>query len=337
MGMTDKSHPAPAANPAPGPQCDTPAGSVPEDEINLLEIAYVLVKYKAVIILFSVAGLIGGYFLAKAKGPTYLSNATIMVRESDNRQMPSLGALGALGGFAAAQLNLNMANSPGLDKIGIHLDSRSFRVDLIEEYGLFEDIYRYGASKFFRKFYDTTSGRWSEEDDMFRKPAPENAAGLLGKKFLGWDIDIKTGVMTVTVKSPDSMFTVNTIEGTLNHLNRFIQTKTQTDAKDNVDYLEEQLLSIADPLLREKLLTMIASEIERAMIISKEAFTVIDRPYAIRKYHERLLYPLLGGFLMFLISSVVMVFSYYALGGGNTGSEARRWIDMIRKQLFRII
>jgi len=320
--MADNNPTAPAA-----------AAPVPADEINLLEAAYALVRYKAVIALFTAAGLVGGYAAARVKGPAYVADAVIMAKEAD-KQAPGLGALGALGSLAAAQLNL--AGSPGLDNIEINLDSRQFKAELIEKYGLLDDIYKYGRPRAYRKFYDTAAGRWIESG-KFPRPEPAKAAAFFSKKFFGKEADAKRGTLTLTVSSPDSLFTCRVIEGSLEHLNRYIQTSVQKDAKDNVDFLEKQLVTIADPLLREKLQGMIALEIEKAMIISKEAFKVIDKPLCVKKYKERIIYPAAGALGMFLASSAGVIFIYYIFGGGNSRSESRRWVDLIRKELFKIV
>jgi len=324
MNMTDKNQPDQPAV--------APGQATPIDEVNLFEIAYVLVKYKVIIALLTAIGFVGGYMIAKAKGPTYISSAVVMAKESD-KQMPNLGALGVLGGLAGAQLNL--AGNPGLEKIEIHFDSRQFKAEMIEKYGLLNDIYKYGAPRRYKKYYDTLGGRWTE-DEKFREPTPERAADLLTKKFINKNADIKRGTLTLSVKSSDSLFTCKVIEGSLEHLNRYIQSNVQKDAKDNVDFLEKQLISIADPLLREKLQGMIAAEIEKAMIISKEAFKVIDRPYCMKKQREKIVYPVMGAFGMFLVGAGVVMFFYYVFGGGNRSCEGQKWVGLIRKKLFRI-
>jgi len=319
------------------PQAQPPAarthGAAPADEVNLLEILYVLIKYKAAIILLSVIGLVGGYLAAVAKGPAYVSRAVIMAKESD-KQLPNLGALGALGGFAAAQLNL--AGNPGLDKIEVHFDSRQFKAELIEKYGLLDDIYRLGAPRVYRKYYDTLHGVWTE-DEKFSAPYPAKAADLFTKKFISKESDTKRATLTLSVKSGDSSFTARVIEGGLEHLNHYIQTDVQTEAKGNVDYLEQRLITIADPLLREKLQEKIALEIERAMIINREAFKVIDRPYCVRRHKEKIIYPAAAALGMFMLSSAAAIVLYYLMGGGNTNSDSRRWVGMIKKQLFKIV
>jgi len=320
--MSDNAQPQPTAQP-----------TAPEDEINLLEIAYIIVKYKLIIIICTIIGLVGGYLVARAVGPSYYANATLMAKESD-KQMPNLGALGALSGFAAAQLNL--AGNPGLEKIEIHLDSRQFKAELIERYGLLDDIYKYGAPRVYKRYYDTLNGVW-KEDTNFRKPEPITTAEFFSKKFFQREIDTKRGLLTVSVKSRDSLFTSKVIDGCLEHLNQYIQTSVQKDAKDNVDFLEKQLVTIADPLLREKLQGMIALEIEKAMIISKEAFKVIDKPLCVKRYKERLMFPLAGAAGMFAVSVAGVMFLYYVFGLGNVNGESKRFVELIRKEIFKIV
>jgi LPS O-antigen subunit length determinant protein (WzzB/FepE family) len=324
--VTADSKTDPKAQPAGG------GGAVSDDDVNLLEITYVLVKYKVIIILFTLVGLIGGYMAARAKGPAYAASAVIMAKESD-KQSPNLGMLGALGSFAAGQLNL--ATNPGLEKIEVHFDSRQFQAEFIEKYGLLDDVYKYGLPRKYKKYYDTTNNRWIE-NEKFPAPEPRKAAEFFGKKFVTKETDTKKGTLTLSVKSGDSLFTSKVIEGSLEYLNRYIQTNVQKDAKDNVDFLEKQLIAVADPLLREKLQGMIAAEIEKAMIISKEAFKVIDKPFCMKKHKEKIIYPIVAAFAMFLLSSAAAIFFYYVIGAGNTNSESRRWVGLIRREFFKV-
>ena len=117
-----------------------PAYSAPQfrphdpDEINLLEYIYVLVKNKWWIIGATVLGLVLGYGAAIIKGPSYVAEAVIAAKESNNSSTPNLSGLGMLGGMVAGQLNISQ--NPGLDKIDLILDSKKFNAELIEKYNL---------------------------------------------------------------------------------------------------------------------------------------------------------------------------------------------------------
>jgi hypothetical protein len=122
----------------------------------------------------------------------------------------------------------------------------------------------------------------------------------------------------------------------IEHLDYYIKRDVQNDAKNNVDYLESQLFTVADPLLREKIQGMIASEIEKAMVVSREAFKVIDKPFCTKGHKEKMLYPLAGALGMFLMASALVIFFHQIFGAGNTNPESKRWVDMIKGQLLKI-
>jgi hypothetical protein len=44
----------------------------------------------------------------------------------------------------------------------------------------------------------------------------------------------------------------------LDYLNEYIRTKVQTEAKGNVAYFDSELVNITDPLLRTKILGLLA-------------------------------------------------------------------------------
>jgi len=96
----------------------------------------------------------------------------------------------------------------------------------------------------------------------------------------------------LSIQSKDSMFTSTLATVYLDYLNEYIRTKVQTEAKENVEYLDTQLVSIADPLLRTKILGLLASEIEKKMVVSREAFKVADPLYLHKNFKEKKLFPI---------------------------------------------
>jgi hypothetical protein len=332
--MTEKPAPSPLEL---GDDKDSGGASAPEDEINLLELLYVLVRYKTVIIVFTVLGLAGGYFAAKLKGPTYTAGALLAAKEADGARSNNLSsALGALGGLAGG---LNMMGNPGLEKLELYLGSREFNAELIEKYGLLTDMFKFapkrGTSKVYEQYYDTLNGKWLEGEN-FTLPTPLQMTGFLTSAYFKNEVDAKKATLTVSVRSRDSTFSLRVLSGCIEHLDYYIKRDVQNDAKNNVDYLESQLFTIADPLLREKIQGMIASEIEKAMVVSREAFKVIDKPFCQKGFREKRLYPAAGALGMFLTVSALVIFFHQIFGAGNTNPESKRWVDMIKKQMLKI-
>lgn len=310
------------------PQSYSSQPSTPDpDEINLLEYIYVLVKNKWWIIGAAILGLAVGYIAAKVKGPTYVAEAVIAAKENENKSSPNLSSLGAFSGLVASQLNIG--GNPGLDKIELILGSRKFSAELIEKYNLLPEVFKNQYPKAYEKFYDTTRDEWKSE--FIQPNILAIGAGLSGK-FLK-KVANKNSTMTISIESKDSTFSDTLLSKYLQYLNYFIQTSVLTDAKENVAYLDKQLVTVVDPLLREKLQGMIASELEKEMLVSKEAFKVVDPQISTVKFKEKRLFPLLFG-VGFLFIMMMIVVLGYAFCSVQKSEEDRELIKRIRKHLF---
>ena len=299
------------------------------DEINLLEYIYVLVKNKWWIIGATVLGLVLGYVAAIKKGPTWISEAVISSKESDNQKTPNLSGLGAFGGMVASQLNI--AGSPGLDKIDLILDSRKFNAEVIEKYNLLPLIYKVSWPKTYKVFFDTVKNEWASD---FVKPNLLRVGGHVRKEYLKKEMS-KNNTMTIQFESSDSLFSDSLLGLYLIYLNDYIKKSVQTDANENVKYLETQLITASDPLLREKLQGMIANEMEKTMLVSKEAFKIVDPKLTVKRFKEKRLFPLVLGFGFFFLI-ILAFFVYHAFKIRQKSKEDQVLIEKIKKEIKRI-
>jgi len=300
------------------------------DEINLLEYIYALVKNKWWIIGLTFFGLLLGYIAAKVKGPTWVAEAVIAPKETDAQKAPNLSGLGALGGLVAGQLNLG--GNASLEKIELILESREFGAEMIEERNLLPMLYKYLSPSVYKKYYDSTRKTWNPK---FIPPKPLTMGGLIKGAFLKKTKN-KNNTMTITVKSKDSALTVNLANEYISYLNDYIKTNTQEDAEENVSYLDSQLIKIVDPLLREKIQGLIANEIEKKMVVSKEAFRVVDPVYLSLTFKEKKLYTIIFGVGLFFIACLTIIFRH-AFSSGVKTEEDKTFIKNIKKELFKII
>jgi hypothetical protein len=69
-------------------------------------------------------------------------------------------------------------------------------------------------------------------------------------------------------------------------------------------------VTISDPLLREKLQTLISDEIEKTMLVSKEAFKVVDPVFLRSSFKEKRIFPLAAGALLFFLSVTVVILGH---------------------------
>jgi uncharacterized protein involved in exopolysaccharide biosynthesis len=299
------------------------------DEINLLEYIYALVKHKKLIIGLTLLGLVAGYVAALVKGPTWVAEAMIAPKERESQKSTSLADLGALGGLVASQLNLDFG-SASLNMMEMILDSRDFGAKLIEKYSLLPVIYKYQWPKKYKKYWDQSLNTWKPN---FVQPKQLAMGSFIKTKYLKKTKDTKKNIIVLSIQSKDSMFTSALATVYLDYLNDYIRTKVQTEAKENVAYLDSELVSIADPLLRTKILGLLASEIEKQMVVSREAFKVADPLYLHKTFKEKKLFPIVFCIGLFFLSCLYIVF-IQAITASEKTDEDKRLIEKIKHEVF---
>jgi hypothetical protein len=113
----------------------------------------------------------------------------------------------------------------------------------------------------------------------------------------------------------------------------YIKSDVQSDAQNNITLLENQLSTISNPLLREKIQELIAQEVERKILISNSAYNLIDPPLRGMNFKEKRKYPLLAGagffFFSLLFFSIIFTLKY------NIKSETNR--QLLQKIVFKIV
>jgi LPS O-antigen subunit length determinant protein (WzzB/FepE family) len=301
------------------------------DEINLLEYIYVLVKNKWWIIGAAFFGLVLGYVAAMIKGPTYVVEAVIAAKENDTQKTPNLSGLGALTGMVASQLNL--AGSPGLDKMTLLLGSRKFYAEYIKEYDLLPLIYKYEFDKIYNQNFDTINQKWKPE---FVKPNLLSTGDFLKNNVFKNAINKDDNTLTVTVSTPDSTFSDSLISTCLQFLNSKLRANIQNLADEKIAFLENRLAVITDPLLREKIQGLIANEIEKTMLISKESFNEVDSKYMKKHFKQKKIYPIALSFFC-SIMVIFILFVRHLLSSKIKNEEDIIYLAKIKRDIFTIV
>lgn len=291
------------------------------DEINLLEYFYVLVKNKWLIIALTILGFIGGYIVALILGPKYVSDAVIAPRESESVKTPDMSGLGMFGGMVMSQLKVG--GNASLDKIDLILDSRKFNAEVVEKKGL--------TALVFPEQWDSVNNKWLND---FEVPKPVNVGGYIIKEFLDKEIN-KNKTMNITIEHEDSLTSYKLLTSYLEHLDAFIREDVQRDAKENRDYLENQLIGVTDPLLRTKIQELIAKEVEKMMVVSKEAFKVFDPVFTYKSFKEKKLFPLVFAFGLFFLVVLFIIFKHAFVSDGKTEGD-RILVEDIRREFVKL-
>lgn len=280
---------------------------IDSDEINLLEYLYVLVKNKWLIISLTILGFIGGYVAALIKGPVYIADAVIAPRETESVKTPDLSGLGMFGGMVASQLNIG--GNASLENIELILDGRKFNADIVKEKNLMPLVYP--------ELWDTLNNKWTGEGEM---PRFISVGGYIKEEFFNKEIN-KNGTMTIQIEHKDSLFSYKVLSAYLEYLDSYIRQNVQEEAKENRDYLENQLVGVTDPLLRAKFQELIAKEVEKMMVVSKEAFRIVDPAFTFKSFKEKKLFPLIFAFGLFFLAVFFIIFKHAFISGDKTEGD----------------
>jgi hypothetical protein len=224
---------------------------------------------------------------------------------------------------------LNLGGNASLEKIDLILDSREFGAKLIDHYSLLPIIYKHQWPKVYAKSWDAAKNTWKPD---FILPKPLEMGDFIKFKYIKKTTN-KSNTMTLQIESRDSTFSLHLGNNYIKFLNNFIKSNVQSEARENVSYLKKQLISISDPLLREKIQSLIANEIEKEMVVSKEAFKIVDPVYLSKTIKEKKLYPLVFGAGLFFMTVMLVVFAY-AFSSADKTEDDRDLIQKIRKELL---
>ena len=235
-----------------------------EDEINLLDLLIILLKYKILIVAIVFLAGIFAVVYAISLDNIYRSEATIIARAEEKTAIPSaLSALGGLSGLAGEMLGLGGGGS--LDKFETVLKSRVFAARI---YGKHKDEILPGL---YEEDWDTENKKWSA--DVEEPPTLQDITRAISEMLIA-KADKKTGILTVQVEHADPAYAKKMVDHYLSELSDSLREETLKDATENQKFLNEQIEKTSDVLLKEKIYALLAKEIE------KETFARAQNPYS---------------------------------------------------------
>jgi uncharacterized protein involved in exopolysaccharide biosynthesis len=217
--------------------------------------------------LFSVIGIAYAMLARQA----FSSSATIALKESQAQGAASsvLSQLGGFGGMVAAQLGSANTN---LDKLEVILTGEELALRVIAEDSLMPVL--------FPDAWDAERKAWKG-----KTPNPRDGADILMHDVLKVSVDRIKRFLELKMTSPNPVTAKKLVEIYLAALIRKLQEDARLESKTNRDFLEAQVNNTSDPIIREKILTMIAMEIEKEMLVGAQAIEILKSP-AVPMYRE---------------------------------------------------
>ncbi|MBU1182110.1 MAG: hypothetical protein KKF00_08130 [Proteobacteria bacterium] len=272
--MNDKQDkPAPVAPPAyyaPYPY----AGPYAEenDEINLLDLFLVLVRHKVMILTVVVITGIAAVIISLLMQNIYGSEATISLRSEEKGASFSLpGAFGGLGAMVAGGFGIGGGGT--LEKLEVVLKSRALSTRVIEKYDLMPIL--------FPKEWDAVKKAWITKGPKDKPPTLQDGIKIIQKNLLKVNRDKKNNTISVMFEYPDPETVKIIVDYYLTELSETLREEVLKDSKDNQHFFNKQLEKTSDALLREKIYTLLAGEIEKetfALAQKYYSFVILDPP-----------------------------------------------------------
>jgi uncharacterized protein involved in exopolysaccharide biosynthesis len=236
-----------------------------EDEISLLDLFLVVLKYKWLLFFtVAVAGLLAVAVSLRMTN-IYQSSATITPE-----QVEKAPKISSLTGFGIMEDFLGTGGGGNISKLEVVLQSRDLSRRIIEKYDL--------LPRLFPKKWNADQEQWKQEDEQ---PTVQDGIRRLQESMLDVSSDRKKNIIKVGFNHPDPAFARQMVARYLTELSESLRETTLRDAEEKTEYLQEELNHTSDVLLKEKISALLASEVEKmtfAKVQKYYTFEVIDPP-----------------------------------------------------------
>jgi len=203
--------------------------SAEDDTIDLMELLTTLWRYKWLLILLPIFGIIGAYTAVQFLPVEYQSRVTFL-QISGNGGSTDLGKFGALASLAGVSLP-EKSSAMLTDKIEVVLKSRGFAEQIVKENDLLPII--------FSDIYDPETKTFDIADPERGPPKPIDGAGaIMGALELG---ETGEGAKFIEVSWDDPVIAADLANYTLKALEIYLSENTLTAGQKNLQFIEKQL------------------------------------------------------------------------------------------------
>ncbi|MDP6094178.1 MAG: Wzz/FepE/Etk N-terminal domain-containing protein, partial [SAR324 cluster bacterium] len=215
--------------PIPVPVKDWNPNPLEDDTIDLMELLATLWRYKWLIMLFPVLGIIGSYTTVQFLPVEYQTQVTFL-QISGNGGSSNIGRLGAIASLAGVSLPEN-SSTMLTDNIEVVLKSRGFAELIVEEMDLLPVI--------FSKIYDPETQTYDLAKPELGPPKPIDGAGaVMGALEFG---KTSEGAKFIAANWNDPVIATELANYSLKALETYLSENTLTASKKNLKFIEKQL------------------------------------------------------------------------------------------------
>ena len=249
---------------------------VEEDEINLLDMFIVLLKYKKLIAGIVVVAGIGAIVISLLMTNIYSSESTIVPVEQEKSAVGSalsaLGGLGGLGAIVASEVGIGGTGS--LEKFEVVLKSRELTNTVIQQHNLLPVLYE--------DDWDKARLKWKVD----KPPTLQDAYKNITEGLLKVNVDKKKNVLKASFEFRDAATASNILIYYIEGMSNYMRRNALETARAQQEHLSQEMARTSDPILRTKLAEMLADQIQKESLAKVQkyyGFSVIDPPFVPEK------------------------------------------------------
>ena len=291
-----------------------------DDEIDLRELFYVLLKGKWIIVSLTAFVSIVGVIYSLQLPNVYESKALLVPVNSSSSIAGALGGYSGLAGLAG--INISSGGDEGNSIKAIQkISSLSFFKNNILPNIYLPDLMatkswnpQTNTLVYDESIYDSKSNSWIRENSRSQQqiPSAQRSFRVFTGDHLSFSEDKNTGFVTLLIKHQSPFVAKQWSELVVNEINSFYRQKDKSESEKALSYLNQQISMTSLSEIKQVLAQLLQEETKKLTLIEANQFYVfdyIDPPAVMEQKSEPnralicILSALLGGML-----SVLFVF-----------------------------
>ena len=295
-----------------------------DDEIDLRELFYVLLKGKWIIVsltaFVSIVGVIYSLYLPNI----YESKALLVPANSSSGISGALQSYSGLAGLAGISLPSGGDKGNSAKAIQKINSLRFFENNILTNIYL-PDLMAFKSwnSKtntltFDDSIYDTNSNTWIRDYSYPQQQIPSAQESFeVFKQHLSLSEDTKTGFITLSIKYQSPFIAKQWVELVVNEVNTFYRQKDKSESEKAVSYLNQQISITGLSEIKEVIAQLLQEETKKLTLIEANQYYVFDYidPPAVMEQKsgpKRALICILSVLLGGMLSIVLVLIRHYA-------------------------
>ena len=295
-----------------------------DDEIDLLELFYILLEGKWIIVSLTAFVSIIGVIYSLLLPNIYESKAMLVPVNSSSGISGALGSYSGLAGLAG--ISLPSGGDEGNSAKAIQkISSLSFFENNILTNIHLPDLMavkswnsKTNTLTFDDSIYDTNSNTWIRDYSYPQQQIPSAQESFeVFKQHLSLSEDTKTGFITLSIKYQSPFIAKQWVELVVNEVNTFYRQKDKSESEKAVSYLNQQISITGLSEIKEVIAQLLQEETKKLTLIEANQYYVFDYidPPAVMEQKsgpKRALICILSVLLGGMLSIVLVLIRHYA-------------------------